>query len=186
MKSDGVSTAFTIIMDEIGAVEEQLNQEGMNAFKNSKYADAKHLSESGKELGAFREKLEALRKEWNSGIDISTRQRVKVEPGYTIRQHSKSAKTILRITLENGRIIQRPTAAQAMADVIEIFGFENVHALGYTVSGVDFVSKKKHEKYGQTKIDKYFVCTHSNTVSKKQLLEKIAKSLKQDIKVEII
>ena len=73
MKADGVSTAFAIIMEEIGTVEEQLIQEGVNAFKNSKYADAERLSESGKALGAFREKLEALRQEWNSGIDISTR-----------------------------------------------------------------------------------------------------------------
>ncbi len=51
MKSDGVSTAFSIIMDEISAVEEQLNLEGINAFKNSKYSDAQKLSESGKALG---------------------------------------------------------------------------------------------------------------------------------------
>jgi len=84
MKSDGVSIAFAIIMDEISAVEEQLNQEDINAFKNSKYADAQKLSGSGKALGAFREKLEVLRNEWNSGIDVSTRKRVKVEPGYSI------------------------------------------------------------------------------------------------------
>ncbi len=111
MKSDGVSTAFAIIMDEIGAVEEQLIQEGINAFKNIKYTDAKKLSESGKALGAFREKLEALRDEWNSGIDVSTRKRVKVEPGYSIKPHSRSAKTILRITMPSGRVIQRPTSA---------------------------------------------------------------------------
>jgi hypothetical protein len=56
MKSDGVSTAFSIIMEEIGAVAEQLNQEGINAFKNSKYSDAQKLSESGKELGIFKKK----------------------------------------------------------------------------------------------------------------------------------
>ena len=186
MKSDGVSTAFGIIMEEIGAVEEQLNQEGMNAFKNSEYADAQRLSEAGKALGAFREKLEALRNEWSSGIDVSTRQRVKVEPGYTIAPHSKSAKTVLRITLNNGRVIQRPTAAQAMADVLEMFGLEKVKALGLTVSGVELVSKQKHERYGQTKVGHYFVCTHSNTASKKQLLEKVAQSLGQSIVVEIV
>lgn len=136
--------------------------------------------------GAFREKLEALRNEWSSGIDVSTRQRVKVEPGYTIAPHSKSAKTVLRITLKNGRVIQRPTAAQAMADVLGFFGFEKVKTLGLKVSGVDLVSKQKHEKYGQTKVGKYFVCTHSNTASKKQLLEKIAKSLGENIVVEIV
>eukprot|EP01155_Anaeramoeba_flamelloides_P019964 Anaeramoba_flamelloidesa576996_10.p1 GENE.a576996_10~~a576996_10.p1 ORF type:complete len:187 (+),score=22.30 a576996_10:140-700(+) len=186
MKSDGVSTAFGIIMEEIGAVEEQLNQEGMKAFKNSEYTDAQRLSEAGKALGAFREKQEALRNEWSSGIDVSTRQRVKVKPGYTIAPHSKSAKTVLRITLNNGHVIQRPTAAQAMADVLEVFGLEKVKALGLTVSGVDLVSTQKHERYGQTKVGQYFVCTHSNNASKKQLLEKVAQSLGQRIVVEIV
>jgi hypothetical protein len=186
MKADGVSTAFAIIMEEIGTVEEQLIQEGVNAFKNSKYVDAERLSESGKALGAFREKLEALRQEWNSGIDISTRERIKVESGYSVVTHSKSAKTVLRITMPNGRVIQRPTAAQAMADAIEAFGIEKVRALGHKVSGVDLVSKSKHEKYAQTTVGRYFICTHSNTESKKKLLIQIAKSLGQKIKVEIL
>lgn len=177
MKSDGVSTAFSIIMDEIGAVEEQLNQEGINAFKNSKYSDAQKLSESGKALGAFRGKLEDLRKEWDFGIDISTRNRVKIEPNYSIASHTKSAKTILRITMPNGRVIQRPTAAQAMVDAIETLGMEKVQSLGHKVSGVDLVSKDKHEKYGQTLSGKYFICTHSNTESKKKLLLKIGDAL---------
>lgn len=186
MKSDGVSTAFAMIMDEIAAVEEQLNQEGINAFKSSKYADAEKLSETGKALGAFREKLEALRNEWSSGIDVLTRKRVKVEPAYRIKPHSKSAKTILRITMPGGLVIQRSTAAQAMVDVIEELGIEKVRDLGLTVSGVDLVSKIRHEKYGQTSAGNYFICTHSNTESKKRLILKIAKSFGQKIKVDIV
>jgi hypothetical protein len=186
MKSDGVSTAFSIIMDEIGSVEEQLNLEGINAFKNSQYSDAQKLSESGKALGAFREKLEALHNEWNSGIDISTRERVKVEPTYNIKPHSKSSKTILRVTMPIGRVIQRPTAAQAMAEVIQEIGIEKVSALGHKVCGVELVSRTKHDKYGQTLAGKFYICTHSNTESKKKLLLQIAKSLGQKIKIEII
>ncbi len=186
MKSDGVSTAFSIIMDEISAVEEQLNLEGINAFKNSKYSDAQKLSESGKALGVFREKLEILRNEWNSGIDISTRKRVKVDPGYSISPHSKSAKTILRVTMPNGRVIQRPTAAQAMADVIYELGIEKVSALGYKVCGVDLVSRSKHEKYGQTAVENYYICTHSNTENKKNLLLQIAKTIGIELQIEII
>ena len=186
MKSDGVSTAFAIIMEEIGAVEAQLNQEGMNAFKLSRYMDAERLSESGKALGAFRGKLEALRDEWHSGIDATTRERVKVEPAYTVKPHSKSKKTNIRVTMHHGRVVQRPVAAQAMADVIESFGMESVRALGHKVSGVDLVSTKKQEKYGQTKVGKYFVCTHSNTQSKKAMLEMVASELGHPIQVEVV
>jgi len=117
---------------------------------------------------------------------VSTRKRVKVEPGYSVTPHKKSAKTIIRVTMPNGRIIQRPTAAQTMADVIEALGLEKVRALGLQVSGVDLISTSKHPKYGQAQRGKYFICTHSNTESKKKLLLNIAKSLGQTLKVEII
>ncbi len=55
--------------------------------------------------------------------------------------------------MPNGRVIQRPTAAQAMADVIYELGIEKVSALGYKVCGVDLVSRSKHEKYGQTAVE---------------------------------
>jgi hypothetical protein len=201
MESDGVSTAFSIIMDEISAVEEQLNEEGSNAFKKSQYSDAQRLSEAGKSLGTFREKLEVLRDEWNSGIDISTRKRVKVEhsmkphtkrkrvkveSGYTLKPHTKSEKTNLRITMQNGRVIQPPSAAQAMVEAIEEFGIEKVRNLGHTVCGVDLVSKSRHEKYNQNTTGDYFICTHSCTKNKQNLLLEIAESLGQKITVEIV
>ena len=186
MKSDGVSTAFSMIMEEISAVAEQLNQEGISAFKNSKYSEAQKLSESGKELGIFKEKLEALQKEWNSGVDISTRKRVKIEPSYSILTHSKSAKTNLRITTPSGRVIQRPTAAKALVDAIESLGIEKVKPLGHKVNGVDLISKHKHKKYGQNMCGEYYICTHSSTESKKKLLLKIGEALGEDLEVKII
>jgi hypothetical protein len=186
MKRDGVSVAFEMILEEIQSVEAQLNQEGASAFQQSRYKDADRLSATGKELGAFRGKLEALRKEWNVGIDVHIRERVKVEPGYHIPHHTKGPKTNLRITLENGRVIQRPTAAKAMADAIEAMGVEKVRALGITVSGVPLVGTEPHPKYVQTSVGKYLVCTHSNTKSKKEHLESAAKQLNYNLKVEII
>ena len=201
MKSDGVSTAFSIIMDEISAVEEQLNQEGMSAFDKSKYSDAQKLSEAGKSLGIFRKKIELLRDEWNSGIDISTRERVKVDhsmkpqtkrkrdkvkSGYNLKPHTKSKKTTLRITMQDGRVIQRPKAAESMVEAIERLGIEKVRNLGHKVCRVDLVSKSRHEKYNQTTTGDYFICTHSATKNKRKLLLDIAKSLGQDITVEIV
>lgn len=90
------------------------------------------------------------------------------------------------MTLANGAIIQRENAAQTMAATIEYFGLENVRALRHTVSGVDLVSTSKHPKYGQVQVGKFFVCTHSNTKSKKKLLEDLSIKLNRPLKVEII
>ena len=186
MKSDGVSVAFSIIMDEITTVVDQLNQEGVKAFKSSKYSVAEKLSESGKKLDSFREKLEKLKIEWDSGIDIATRKRVKVDSSYSLKPHKKSPKTVLKVTLINGRTIQSSTAAQTMAETVKELGIEKVMQLGYKVNGIYFVSKNKDNKYPQVLIADYYVCTHSNTVNKRKLLLKMSNELGVPIKVEIV
>jgi len=150
MKQDGVSVALELVREEIAAVEAQLKHEGIAAFQSSRYADAERLSETGKQLELFAQKLSSLKEEWTSGIDITTRSRVKVDPSYHPQPHKKGPRKNLRITLPDGRVIQRPTAAAAMADAIEAFGAERVRGLGLKVSGVPLVCTERHEKYGQT------------------------------------
>ena len=149
MNQDGVSVVFEVILEEIAAVENQLAAEGSLAFHERRYSDADKLSNSGKRLLEFREKLEYLRDEWTSGIDIETRQRVKVEPGYTISPHTKGPRTKIRVTLPGGRVIERPTAAQTFADVIEEMGIEAVRKLNISVSGIPLVDVKQDQKYNQ-------------------------------------
>jgi hypothetical protein len=188
--TDGVNLALELVLEEISAVEAQLIQEGMLAFQNSRHQDAERLAKSGKQLQDFSRKLGALKGEWSSGIDIKTRKRVKVDSSHQLMGHTKGDKTNLRITLANGRVIQRPTAVAAMVDAIEMLGVEQVIALGLRASDVPLIGTKKSEKKycrkGQKKLGKWLVCTHSNTISKKKLLEQIGEKLGQEIQVEII
>ena len=188
--TDGVNLALELVLEEISAVEAQLNHEGMLAFQNSRHKDAERLAKSGKQLQDFWKKLSALKDEWSSGIDTNTRKRVKVDSKHQLKSHPKGPKTNLRITLANGRVIQRPTAAAAMVDAIEMLGVEQVIALGLRASDVPLIgtkiSEKKHCRKGQKKLGKWLVCTHSNTITKKELLEKIGEKLGKEIQVEII
>ena len=186
MKRDGVSISLDLVLEEIAAVEAQLIHEGQAAFQNSHYEDAKRITEAGMRLQGFSKKLAALKEEWTSGIDIKTRERVKVDPEYSVHLHTKGPKKNLRITMPNGRVVQRPTAAAALMDAIEMLGAEQVRALDLRVSGVPLVGTKHHAKYTQKSLGKWLVCTHSNTVIKKTLLERIGKELNQAIQVEVI
>lgn len=186
MKSDGVSVAFSLILDEIQVVEAQLNREGATAFSKSQYNDAATISSSGKKLEEFRSKLKNLHSEWSSGIDIKTRERVKIEPGYSIKPHLKGAPTAIKVVLENGCVIQSNTAAQTMADTIEYFGVEHVRDLQIMINGIELVSMFKHSKYGQTRVGKFYVCTHSNNNNKKKMLEQLAKKLNRPLTVKIL
>ena len=186
MKQDGVSVAFEVILEEIVAVENQLTTEGASAFREHRYNDADRLSNAGKRLLEFRGKLKQLKDEWRSEIEAEMRQRVKMEPGYTISHHTKGTKTGIRVTLPTGRVIQRPIAAYTFTDVIEEMGFEAVRKLNLAVNGVPLVDTKQDHKYNQTKRGVYFIMTHSNTRSKKDLLEQIGKRLGKPIKVAIV
>jgi hypothetical protein len=186
MKKDGVSIAFDMILEEMSAVEEQLVNEGQSAFKERRYKDAEKLTETGNKLLAFRQKLESLKNEWKDGIDIETRERIKVAPDYTIAPHKKSPKTALKVILPTGKIIQRSVAADTFADVIEALGLENIRNLDLSVNGVPLVSQSLHEKYNQKKRGAYYIVTHSNTETKKSLLLEIGKKLGQKLHVEIV
>ncbi len=187
MKRDGVSLALDLVLEEIAAVEAQLNHEGMAAFKNSRYQDAERLGEAGKQLQAFSKRLASLQGEWTSGIDIKTRERVKVDPSFHTRPHKKGPRQNLRITLSNGRVIQRSTAAAAMVDVIEALGVEQVMDLGLDVySGVPLVGTTKVKKYTQASLGQFLVCTHSSTTDKKKMLDRMGLELRQPLKVDVI
>ncbi len=186
MKHDSVSKSLDQVLEEIASVEAQLNHEGSAAFRKSHYQDAKRIMEAGMQLKIFSEKLAALKGEWSSGIDLKTRERVKVVPASPTYSHTKAPKRNLRITLSSGRVIQRPTAAAAFVDTIEILGVELVRALGFNECKIPLVSTKPYPKYAQKRLGQWLLCTHSSTDRKKLVLERIGKALHQPIHVELI
>lgn len=186
MSQDGVTAAFDVILEEISDVEEQLASEGSDAFADKRYDDAVKLSESGKLLLEFRAKLEMLKGEWISGIDVETRKRVTVEPGYTIVPHKKSPKTLLKVVLHDGTIICEPKASDTFVKTIEFFGIEIVKNLSFTINNAPLIDVRAHPKYTTTPSGRYFVMTHSNTKTKYEQLQAIAKRLGKFISVSIV
>ena len=162
MKCDGVSVALDLVLEKIAAVEAQLIHEGVKAFESKRHDDAMRLGQADTKLGTFAKKLAALKDEWTSGIDVRTRERVRVDPSYQRRPHKKGPRQNLRVTLGD-RVFQRPTAAATVVDVIEALGVDRVRSLGLKVYGFPLISTQKNEKYGQTPLGQFLVCTHSNT-----------------------
>ena len=66
MNQNEVSIAFDILLEEIEAVIESLNQEVEKALQGRDYEKAKELIEKGSQLKAFREKVNDLRQEWQN------------------------------------------------------------------------------------------------------------------------
>ena len=186
MKGDSVKTALDLVGEEISAVVAQLNHEGSEAFKSSRYQDAERLSNQGKQLNTFADHLLGLREEWVATVEIKTRERVKVSADIYVQPQTKSPKKNLRITLPSGHVVQRPTAAAAFVETIDRLGVDDVRGLSLTVCGVPLVGTYNHPTYGQSPLGRWLICTHSNTMAKKELLERIGKNLNKRIKVELV
>ncbi len=100
--------------------------------------------------------------------------------------HSKRPGSKLRVQL-NGKVIEYPEAAETFARTIEEIGIERVARLGKVLSGVALVGTSKATGYqAQFAIGNFYVCTHSNTQTKKCLLEQIANELRIQLRVETV
>ena len=190
MNTDGVAAAFELIVEEIEGVAQEIADLGSDAFKSKDYERAQVLGESGKNLQAFRERVSILLEDWQAGIDIDTRRRFtstsKASKKKEISTHSKASKTVLKVTLPTGDAIEEYYAADTFALTIKALGVEKVRMLGITETGIPLIDSTKHEQYMQRKIDGWYVCTHSSTKRKKEVLETIAKKLGIRLQISII
>ena len=187
MKTDGVTTAFQIISEEIDRVAGGIAEQGSKAFTEMRYADAQSLAESGKGLLEFRSKVDALLEEWQAGVDVQVRKKVEIkaiEP--RIKSSPKSKKTRLRVTFPEGRVIEEYFAADTFTQVIRDLGLDKVESFGITVRGVPLVGLQRSSSYQQRRVDGRYVVTHSSTEEKKETLEDLARRVGVSYKVEII
>lgn len=179
--TDGVSAAFELILEQLVIVEKELKQEGEQAFRKSDFAKAVKLGEAGTSLTSFKQQLESLSHQWDTGVEEETRRRV----SRRIRSQSKGPKTGLKVILSDGTIVQKPIAADTFVEVIRRMGVDNVYQLGLKLNNIPLVSEAKVPDNNQKSLGRYYICTHCNTKTKKRYLEKIAASLNHNILVEI-
>ena len=189
MNSDGVSTAFQIILEEIDSIVSEVNSQGAAYFRNNDYPKAKEALSSGEKLQAFRIKLDSLKNEWISGLDEPTRQKVLIQQSSvvkTINSSSKSSKTILVVKFSDGTVFFEPKASDTFAKAVKKLGIAKVAALKIKVNNFDLVSQQHSETYSQTEIDGFLVMTHSSTEAKREQLLKIAMALKERVTVDVV
>lgn len=108
------------------------------------------------------------------------------DPKPTIK---RSPATGLCVWLPDGTFIQEKRANLTMVKAVEEAGPAAVAKLQIPQDGALLVSKEKHPKYGgeQQKLSGgYLLNTHSSTMTKKAILDKISTSLHLGWKVEII
>jgi len=103
----------------------------------------------------------------------------------------KSKHTILKVTLDNNKVIQEDKAIETFIKVVEYFGIGNVMQHVSINSVYPLIIQKEQLKEFDNRFykrisDKFYVYSNTSTTTKKQYLESVAEQLKQKILVEII
>jgi hypothetical protein len=106
-----------------------------------------------------------------------------------IETHSKSARSNLRITLPNGRIIKHSTAVESLIEFILYVGIEKVEKVGLVRCKVPLISQNIDRKYRDRQKfigNRRYLMTCTSTLAKKEDIEEIARYYNLNVKVEII
>jgi hypothetical protein len=99
--------------------------------------------------------------------------------------HPKGTGSRLRVHL-NGKVLEYSSAAETFARTIAEIGVERVARLGKTLSGIPLIASSAAPDYQQQfALGEHHICTHSNTQTKKRLLDQIATELGIPLRVEI-
>lgn len=174
---ESVTIAFELMKLELDSAVEDLNSQGAELFRKSHYESAKDLTDKGRALQGFYERVEKLASEWNEKFSEQSENEISEQEqntAKTILSASKASKTRLLVKFQDGSAIAERTAAHTLAKVIERIGFEKVAALGITVNKENLVSKSQSKKYNDIEVKPYFVKSHSSTHQKRRHLEQIS------------
>lgn len=184
-----VTVAFELMKLELEAAVEELNSEGAELFRESRYEEASNLTNRGTTLHEFCLRVEKLSAEWADqfAVDtISDETEQEQQTARTILSASKASKTRLLVVFPDGTKIAEASAAQTLAKVLERIGLEKIASLGILVNRENIVSSYPSKKYNETPIGRYFVKTHSSTNQKKKNLEEISSSLNLGLQIFVI
>lgn len=105
------------------------------------------------------------------------------------KKEDLAPKTMLRVTMPDGTVIEKAKAKDTFVEVICRLGIERVRQLGLKFCKVPIISNTRDAKYGKAQVPVdggWLILTHSSTNDKKKQLDKIAKALKIKMKVEIV
>ena len=113
----------------------------------------------------------------------------KVVGPHKVKRTNIAPRTGLCVTRKDGSILQEHDAASTFTSAIIEAGLQNVRALGLKFSHVNIVSTTDAPKNGRTPrkvAPGLYVHTHSSTLDKKKMLDRINKALNMGWTVEIV
>ena len=189
--SDDISIAFEILLKEIQDFTEKLKSSAI-VFVNESNTDGLRIEANKLDsIKNFHEKTEKLASEWAVEIkkySVTTRHPVRRKSTPANNKITRSPKTNLEVTFDDGFKIHEKTATDGMLKVMERIGFDEIEELGIVTESNPLVSKDrtKFKNYEPKKLGLWYIHIHSSTPEKKKLLLEIANLRNIRLAIEII
>ncbi len=103
-------------------------------------------------------------------------------------QQDKKKFTIkhIRVTMDNGEVIERENGLATFFEVIDRLGIERVKDLNLIRNTIPLISTTKHPDREQRQRGEYYIVSSIAAKDKKRILDQIAKKLEIDLKVELV
>ena len=202
MKHADVPTALELVVEEVGKESQRIRDAGGEALKANKLKPAKKAIAYAEKLAAFVKKVQALGAEWKAlqteldGAAPEVKEIVlptKSHPhkvGYTRKVEKMAPKTNFTVQFPDGTMIADKKAKVVFGKAIEKLGAEAVAQLKIVLAAEPLLSReksifKKEPTQVQPIAGGWFVKTHCSTATKMQLLEKIAKTQKVKLRIQL-
>lgn len=191
--------AFTKLQAALAEAVDELRKNGASAFSQGSYdlvgqyaEEAKQLEEMGKQVSAMASRLApstAIESVVPLGPTPPAAVIVATPPTsipFSTASHGPGRR--LKVTFAGGHVIEENTATRTFVQCLLKMDLDRVAQLNKKLSGAPLVTKNAadFDYQGHAKSGGWYVCTHSNTRKKKELLEEVADRLRIRIGVEII
>ena len=110
----------------------------------------------------------------------------KVVPERPRQDEKKFTLKRLRVTMDDGEVIERKNGLTTFIEVIDKLGVERVKDLNLIRNTIPLISTSKDPTHAQHQLGEYYIVKHMSTKNKKRILDRIAKELQIDLEVEIV
>lgn len=179
-----VTHKFIELFTVMNNAADDLKMAGADALLLGDFAQVGNITETCRQLQLLEMDIKAVIN--NFGAKNSARTLEKSSDHKQRGNRTRKQGSLLRVTLA-GKVIEEPTIKETFVKTLRVFGLDRVAKLNKTVTSVPLLARTPVNGYqNQRRCDGWYITTHVNMYTAKNVLEEIGRQLNTPVKVEFI
>ena len=179
-----VTHKFIELFTVMNNVADDLKMTGADALLVGDFAQVGNITDTCRQLQLLEMDIKAVVN--NFGAKNSARTLDKPSGQKQHGNRTRKQGSLLRVTLAS-KVIEESTIKETFVKTLRVFGLDRVAKLNKTVTSVPLLARTPINGYqNQRRCDGWFITTHVNMYTAKNVLEEIGRQLNMPVKVEFI